>query len=675
MRKEISTILERVRPFVYPATAASIFALAFTASLFFNGQRIEYFALSLIILFLLLCAVLWRGYSRGLRIPKTPLTATLTLFWLWLAVTQLWSPVPYVSAVNFWWVGGAVLVFWLMTLLPEDNHPYPGTYVVVLGVGIVLALLSFYQQLHLVTPAQSTFLTRNSHAGLMCLIAIPTSGYFLLAYDRSHSGLWTSWILGLVLFVLYFSIALTSSRGATAGLLAGLMAVLWLTYGRTARARLAVFLGIIVLAYVAANLQPQGGIITSSGVGGEVSSEVSTRLGTLATPTKADPARLLIWQRSWQMLMDAPWWGVGLGTYWLHWPPYRHPQDISAGFYVHNDYLQIWIEAGLPGLFLLFSIYVAVMVMFIRLLRHASRSPAVCIEAAGLFGGLLAIAVHTFFDFHLYIYPIQLVMGLVLARLHALYLVHVPAGVFVIQPMQWVGRRAYRATLFLVILLPLMYFAALGGSTMLTHKARHLMAQTRWVEASETLARAAQLMPTSDFVLISHADMLRQALWHLPPGSDTERQTLYREALALLAAAERVNPLRSQLFFVRGLLYQQAPDLTGPDWADRAGRAYAIALKRNPMAFWAREAYGRLLLSQGNPKLAKDVLEGGIDYHYVDGINLNVAVVGYFELLVRVRREAGESGRAEELERRIDQIKSQPGLKPLIGSGINPGQK
>lgn len=645
-----------IRKFAYPATAALLFGMALVASLFFNGVRVEYFSLSLVILTGLFFIVLWRGYSRGLQIPKTPLAVTLTLFWSWLAVTQLWSPALYVSMVNFWWVGGAVLVFWLMTLLPEDNHPYPGTYIVVLSVGIVLALLSFYQQLHLVTPAQSTFLTRNSHAGLMCLIAIPASSYFLLAQGRSRSAFWTSRILGPVLSVLYFSIALTSSRGATVGLLMGLAVVLWLAYGRIPRVRLAIFLGIVVFAYVAANLQLQGG--------------VGTRLGTLTMPTTADPSRLFIWQQSWQMLMDAPWWGVGLGTYWLHWPPYRHPQDDTAGFYAHNDYLQIWIETGLPGLLLLLGIYVAVLVTFVRLLRHATRDSAVLIEAAGLFGGLLAIAAHTFFDFHLYIHPIQLVMGLVLARLHALYLAHVPARVLVATPSKRLGSRAYRVFAFLVVLLPLIYFTALGASALLTYKGRELSVQGKWVEASVTLSRAARLMPTSDIALVSHADMLRQALGQLPPGGgDVDRRTLYREALALLDDAEKVNPLRPQLFFVRGLLYQQAPDLTGPDWADRAARAHATALKRDPMAFWAREAYGGLLLWQGKLELAKDVLEGGIDYRYAGS-----AVVGYYTLLARARREAGEIERAETLEKKISEMTGRP-VKPLTGSLISPRQK
>ena len=100
---------------------------------------------------------------------------------------------------------------------------------------------------------------------------------------------------------------------------------------------------------------------------------------------------------------------------------------------MHNDYLQIWIETGLPGLILLLGIYVAVLVVFIRLLRRTTGDSVVTVESAGLFGGLLAIAVHTFFDFDLYIHPIQLVMGLVLVRLHALYLAHVPAEVLLLR--------------------------------------------------------------------------------------------------------------------------------------------------------------------------------------------------------------------------------------------------
>ncbi len=410
-------------------------------------------------------------------------------------------------------------------------------------------------------------------------------------------------------------------------------------------------------AYLLANLALKG--------------QVTDRLGTLMHLPSADPARFLIWERAWRMLMDDPWWGVGLGTYWLQWPPYRNPDDISGGFYVHNDYLQIWIETGLPGLLLLLAVYVAVLVMFIRLVRNPSVSKAEIVESAGLFGGLLAIAAHTFFDFDLYIYPIQLAMGLVLARLHVLYLARVQASAITVTPARKISRRIYRAIAFLMFLLLVFYFAALGGSAMLTYKARELAAQRKWVEASTAFSRAARLMPTADIVLTAHADLLRQAIIQLPRDAG-ERAVLFREALALLENAEKANPFRPQIFFVRALLYLQNAELAGPAGVGLAERAYATALARDPLAFWAREGYGRLLLQQGKPLEAKAVLEGGMAYRYG-----GPAVIGYYMLVARVLRETGEEARAIALENEIRKMIQSQGAIPGVPAAITgpPGRR
>lgn len=633
-----------------PALYAALFASAFVAALFFNGLHIEFFALSMVLLALLLFIVLWRSYDHGVHVPATPVSITLTLFWLWLAITLLWSKVPYVSMVNFWWVGAAVFVFWLTTLAPERRYFFPGVYIAVLAIGSVLALLSIYQQLHLGMQAQSTFLTRNSHAALMCLIAIPASSYFLRAHEPVRTAIWVSRLLGPVLFVLYFSIALTSSRGVTLGLFVGLAVMVAVVFRHVPRRRLVVFAAIVLVAYLIANFALKG--------------QVTDRLGTLMDLPSADPARFLIWERSWRMLMDQPWWGVGLGTYWLQWPPYRHPDDISGGFYVHNDYLQIWIETGLPGLLLLLAVYVAVLIMFIRLVRNPNASKAEIVESAGLFGGLLAIAAHTFFDFDLYIYPIQLAMGLVLARLHMLYLARVQTTVVTAVPAQKASRRTYRAITFLVLLLLVFYFVALGGSAMFTYKARELAAQRKWVEASTAFSRATRLMPTSDITLTAHADLLRQAITQLPRDT-SERAVLYREGLALLEKAEKANPFRPQIFFVRALLYLQNTDLAGPGSIELAERAYATALARDPLAFWAREGYGKLLFQQGKLLEAKAVLEGGMAYQYG-----RPAVISYYALVARVLRETGDERRAIALENEIKKMIQSQGAVPVVPSAI-----
>jgi O-antigen ligase len=619
-------------PAAHPARFAALFAGSLIASLFFNGTVIEYFAVSLALLCLLTIAVLWRAYGEVLQLPRTALALLLTLFWGWLALGLLWSRVPYVSMVNFWWVGSFTFVFWLATLTPQAERCWRWSSRAVFLVGLFLAAMALYQLLILGGDPRSTFLSRNSHAAMLILVAIPASGYFLLA----SPGKWRI-AAGIALFVLFLAVAVTGSRGVLLSLLIAVGVVTAVAYRRVPTARLIGWFGLIVAAYFLANLLLEGWL------GG--------RLSSVFDPTYAGHDRFLIWQRAWKMVLDEPWLGIGLGSYWLFWPPYRHPADSSAGFYVHNDYLQIWIEAGLPGLLLLLAVEVAVIVMFVRMLRDSRFAPAARVEAAGLVGGLAAIAFHSFFDFDLYIQPILIVIGLMLARLHFLYVANKPAPCLALQPARRVGRRAYYTISLLLALLPLLYFTALGISARLTVQAREDAVRGRWVEASRNLSRAWQLMPTSDLTLVTHADMLRQAILALPAEARAQRATLHREALALLADAEKVNPLRPQIFFVRGLLHQHNPDLTGPDWAERAADAYEAALRRDPLAFWAREPYARLLLAQGRGRDARRVLEGGLAYAYG-----GTAAVGYYRLAAEVRAQQGDRAGALELARKIAAI-------------------
>lgn len=636
----VASVARVPRRFGYVEICGALFAGALVFSLFFNGTYIEYFAVSMVLLCLLALAVLWRGYDNTFRAPRTMLPLLLTLFWAWLALGLLWSRVPYVSMVNFWWVGSFTFVFWLATLTPEPERCWQWSSRVVFLLGLFLASMALYQLLVLGGDPRSTFLSRNSHAAMLILIAIPASSHFLLA----ASGKWRA-AIGAVLFVLFLAIAVTGSRGVLLSLLLAVGVIAAATYRHVATARLLGWVGMIVGAYLLANLLLEGWL------GG--------RLSSVLEPSSAGHDRFLIWYGALKMALDAPWLGIGLGTFWLAWPPYRQLADSSAGFYVHNDYLQLWIETGIPGVMLLLAIEVAVLAIFVRTLRNPTVETSMRVETAGLVGGLAAIAFHSFFDFDLYIQPILLVIGLMLARLQFLHRDCIAPAYLVLQPANRIGRRAYHVITLLLLLFPLLYFTALGFSARLTVQAREYAVQGRWVEASTMLNRAWQLMPTSDLTLITHADLLRQAISALPPTNIKQRQTLFRETLLLLKDAERVNPLRPQTYYIRGMLHQQNPDLFGPRWLELAAESYRQTLRIDPRAFWARMTYAQMLLSRRKVAEARQALEGGIDYWYLP----EPGAFSYYRLTAQLRWQTGDRDGAVALEQKMDRIARSVGVR------------
>jgi O-antigen ligase len=139
--------------------------------------------------------------------------------------------------------------------------------------------------------------------------------------------------------------------------------------------------------------------------------------------TQSLTVRPLIWQSSIDMWKDHKWTGVGPGQFDHAFQHYRHPEIQERPGWVHNDFLHLLVEYGIIG----------GVVLFLGLLlllngawktrkyvlregrdfgknRHSNR-------AAFVLGGsvsLIAIGVHSFFDFNLYI-PANGILAVTLA--------------------------------------------------------------------------------------------------------------------------------------------------------------------------------------------------------------------------------------------------------------------
>jgi tetratricopeptide (TPR) repeat protein len=169
----------------------------------------------------------------------------------------------------------------------------------------------------------------------------------------------------------------------------------------------AIVLIILVAGYILQIFLASESVIPGLNVNTELTPSSITALGS---------GRHLLWQPAWQMFLDRPFLGWGLGVFYLIYPQYKAPLTNESGFFAHNDYLQVLVELGPIGLILL-TIFVFIIT---KRLWQLVFSPGVFseykIEAFALLVTCVGLLAHTFFTFHLYQLTIQIIFGFYLGR-------------------------------------------------------------------------------------------------------------------------------------------------------------------------------------------------------------------------------------------------------------------
>ncbi len=600
-----------------------------------------------------------RVTTAGLTVPVGTLPVVCLLYIGWLALTVFWSPVPSISGLSFWSMAALPLAFWCGMLLPAHaRYSWPVLQGAMLVVGLGLAVSGVYQLLVL-REEPSVYADVNVHAGLLNLLAIPVGASFLMTWAGPTSAAARRWLLGGSFFLLVYGVMLTRGRGAILALAAGVLITFLAAAGRVPSRALLVAGGLIAGAYVAADLSWSG--------------MLSERVVTLLSPSTASPERFLIWERSWQLLMSSPWLGIGLGMFpWL-WAPYRHPEDGSAGYFAHNDYLQIWTEAGLPGLLLFLAALGLMAAQYVRLQRRRDIDDVSRIESSGLFGGMAAVVLHSLVVFDFYILTIAIIFGLFMARLQALSRGGLPLPTWQPKSTGRLGVGGLRAVIVLIALWPLSHLALSGMSAILVAHGIDKARDGRLDDAVESLTWATRLTPRADGVWLSFADLNRQLLANVGPENEDaherrrRREMLYRSAENMLLRAQSLNPYRAQTYALQAGLYRLAPDLAGDDGWRKAARAYQQALRVDPRYYSARHSYASLLLGLGQESAAKQLLEEGMRYTYPNAD----PILPYLLLTYQMRERAGEMPQALALRTRIANYVGLRGEKMTVDAATD----
>jgi len=164
--------------------------------------------------------------------------------------------------------------------------------------------------------------------------------------------------------------------------------------GRVRLGRLAAMLGLLLLAGSAALA-----VMVSSGMSASNQTSVTIR---------AD-----IWQHTAEAISDHGLAGSGIGTFPSLYPQYEDPATVERTYvnHAHNDYMEIVLEAGVPGLVLLilFIAWWGSRAFAIWRSPHAAElARAACIASA-------AILLHSLVDYPLRTAAIATVMAMALA--------------------------------------------------------------------------------------------------------------------------------------------------------------------------------------------------------------------------------------------------------------------
>ncbi len=622
---------------------SAFFIISLTSALFYTGNNTWLFTTSYLMVVLSLAIALKQRFYKPINISINGIFISAILLLIWFAISIFPSQIKYLSLYNFFWVGSLIIIFLIFTFHDDKDQTWNNIWPGILLLVMVWAGYGLVQYYYLHVPTNATFLNRNSLAALINLALLPASGYFLLnEKDRPWKKL-NNKVLASILIILFLSIFIITSRGASLSLALGFIILLMLLRKYIDKSKLNSFFVIIFIAFLLATLSQY--FIPSSPQG------FAERMVSLKDASEAGNPRFIIWKSLIPLFEEMPWYGFGLGSLWVFWPPHRPFTDNSAGYFAHNDYMQITLEAGYPGILLLVVLFIFILFYFIRTLKNNNNTLSLIhrVELVSIFSALVTFSAHSFFTYNFYILPLLLIAGSYLGRFNQLVNINsksirtIPAFKVYFKPIMFVISMAG------LIFILCSYFISVSLSSYYNIQAKELMLQKKYQASNAYFLKAQTLAPLMDNPFFSHADLLRRGANKLL-GVNKNRQanSLLKLAHKNLDKAEKLNPLRPQTHHIRGLIYEKKQP-------EKAKIEFKQALKLDPRFLFSRIRLARLLHKENQLKAAMEVLYEGVNYNY----HVNKVMLEYMQFFAKLSREAGVESFALHLEANIKKYISE----------------
>lgn len=594
--------------------------LAFTLATQYDGGvgHQSYILASLFILAAFAYFLIKNGKSLASPGITTPL-AWLAAFVAWVTLSLTWSESLGTTVLSLPRLYAGLLMG--LTAYMVSAREFRISLGGLLLLAVALSLYTAYQGLILGIHRPAAFFENwNTHAAFLNMLLLPSAAYYLTSRHKQ--------LLGVLLATIAFASAMTLSRGAILGGAAGLLCLALLGHSQMKRTAFTQLLLWLAGGYLLGSILYEG-------------APLARLTGSLAGESIAS-GRWIIWESSWEMYKQYPLLGWGMGTFWQAYSAFRHPHDGSAGQNAHNEYLQFLVELGPIGLILFIGLLGA---LAYRIYRHRH---SIGLEGAGLAAALVALATQATFTNTYYQLAIWLVFGWYIGRLS---LLTAPEHGLGWSPSAWFTRKGFITVVLLTAAIPGTWLTALFMSEVELNK---LQQAGNAGEFLRQLPQAERYYNLRDVTQLLFAGQIQRALVEKQDEiSVQERDQAIETALARLAQAEQLYPMRIDNFLFRAELKQLAPERypVAEVIAD-----YQKVLALDPYALPARLAFARYLESKGMDDSSLQVLEQGWNRHYYGPYQTVIAFIG---ALKTAKSRTGNTASMEEILEEEERINAK----------------
>jgi O-antigen ligase/Flp pilus assembly protein TadD len=383
--------------------------------------------------------------SGRLEMPSSPLHLWGFLFLAWSGISITWAHSRYEAVPLFihWCCCGLVYLLIVINLGQEKWRlrilgamVLTASMIAVLGCAQHLFRLDWVPQA--IGPA-ATFANKNIAVDVLIVglalmigealfgrspgrtavsLALTVVSTSYLLYTETRAG----WLALIVIVVYYTAVIIITKIG-------------YRHYARSPRAfapsmRKALALGaaIAVIAFMA-NLSSEGLAFRMSRIAERAASVAEVKTDA----ARASSHRLPWWKSGLTMAMERPLLGFGLGNIQVFYPSYHNPEypeslpKSKIMHYLHNDYLQLAVELGIPGLVFFMGVLAAAFIIVRRICRKQAARDYFSLSVT-LLAALIGFMVVAFFSHPLEEAIPPLFVSVLLALLTLLHSRNVPSN-------------------------------------------------------------------------------------------------------------------------------------------------------------------------------------------------------------------------------------------------------